>query len=459
MPSAWIQHIKDFAKEKNLSYGCALSDPECSRTYRLKHPPKTKKTKTAPTPPPPPPPPLVAAEPTGNPKMQIKGIDIKRPASDFDFKEIEPVKKKRIAKTAPEKKIELIIEEDEPVNELDNLKSRKDLLGFYKIIEDMVNYKKDFTAIKVIDIFDKTIKSDKKPWFISWRNRKSGKETSIMPYINTKDGEKDLKQINDTINALIAPDFKINVYVGSGAIRAKIIWTGKKGEKNQQKIYEEVVDSKLKPIAFNLQDDGHIPNDEAAYDEFDKRYEKLTDEPVATPKKSEPSKKDILTTLIQMVADDSPDLPAEIKKIRDLFKTHYEGIYKFNYVNDKKYQKLVEEADKAIFTDYGIKTPTVVTEQKGDYKVYYFISKLIFFGYKDSLKLLNIKFEMMKKESLTYNDLPHFPYLLGLIKRVLDKMKNVKLGKMTVDQYLKTKFNFDMVDRLTTGMEPFPPNL
>jgi hypothetical protein len=35
---AWVQHIKDFAKEKGITYGCALSDPECSRTYREKAP-------------------------------------------------------------------------------------------------------------------------------------------------------------------------------------------------------------------------------------------------------------------------------------------------------------------------------------------------------------------------------------------------------------------------------------
>jgi hypothetical protein len=28
-PSKWIQHVKDFAKRNNVSYGCALSMPEC----------------------------------------------------------------------------------------------------------------------------------------------------------------------------------------------------------------------------------------------------------------------------------------------------------------------------------------------------------------------------------------------------------------------------------------------
>jgi hypothetical protein len=36
MPSKWIEHIRDFAKRNNLTYGCALSDPKCSEEYRNK---------------------------------------------------------------------------------------------------------------------------------------------------------------------------------------------------------------------------------------------------------------------------------------------------------------------------------------------------------------------------------------------------------------------------------------
>jgi hypothetical protein len=43
MPSAWVEHIKEFAKRKGLTYGCALSDPECSAEYKAKKPPKTSK--------------------------------------------------------------------------------------------------------------------------------------------------------------------------------------------------------------------------------------------------------------------------------------------------------------------------------------------------------------------------------------------------------------------------------
>lgn len=33
-PSKWITHVKDFAKRNNVSYGCALSMPECKAEYR-----------------------------------------------------------------------------------------------------------------------------------------------------------------------------------------------------------------------------------------------------------------------------------------------------------------------------------------------------------------------------------------------------------------------------------------
>jgi hypothetical protein len=44
MVSQWILHIKDYAQRHNLSYGCALSKPECRAEYREKYPkPLTKK--------------------------------------------------------------------------------------------------------------------------------------------------------------------------------------------------------------------------------------------------------------------------------------------------------------------------------------------------------------------------------------------------------------------------------
>jgi hypothetical protein len=34
MPSAWVEWIRKFAADNNTTYGCALSNPKCSATYR-----------------------------------------------------------------------------------------------------------------------------------------------------------------------------------------------------------------------------------------------------------------------------------------------------------------------------------------------------------------------------------------------------------------------------------------
>ena len=44
MPSAWVEHIKEFAKRKGMTYGCALSDAECKAEYHSKKPAKTSKS-------------------------------------------------------------------------------------------------------------------------------------------------------------------------------------------------------------------------------------------------------------------------------------------------------------------------------------------------------------------------------------------------------------------------------
>jgi len=33
MPNAWVEHVRKFAREKGLSYGCALSDPNLKKGY------------------------------------------------------------------------------------------------------------------------------------------------------------------------------------------------------------------------------------------------------------------------------------------------------------------------------------------------------------------------------------------------------------------------------------------
>jgi len=45
MPNRWVDHVKSFAAKNNLSYGCALSKPECKESYRAKYGVSKKLTK------------------------------------------------------------------------------------------------------------------------------------------------------------------------------------------------------------------------------------------------------------------------------------------------------------------------------------------------------------------------------------------------------------------------------
>lgn len=47
MPNAWTNHIKEWAKENNMSYMCAMSQPACREAY--KKPDKAKKVKATKT--------------------------------------------------------------------------------------------------------------------------------------------------------------------------------------------------------------------------------------------------------------------------------------------------------------------------------------------------------------------------------------------------------------------------
>jgi len=42
MSNTWIDHIKSYAQQHGLSYGCALSDPNCSKSYKEKQNPTTQ---------------------------------------------------------------------------------------------------------------------------------------------------------------------------------------------------------------------------------------------------------------------------------------------------------------------------------------------------------------------------------------------------------------------------------
>jgi hypothetical protein len=48
MPNAWVEHIKKYAKDNIVSYGCALSMPDCKESYKnnKKKEPQTKESKT-----------------------------------------------------------------------------------------------------------------------------------------------------------------------------------------------------------------------------------------------------------------------------------------------------------------------------------------------------------------------------------------------------------------------------
>ena len=45
MPNRWVDHVKSFAAQNNLSYACALSTPECKDSYRAKYGVSKKLTK------------------------------------------------------------------------------------------------------------------------------------------------------------------------------------------------------------------------------------------------------------------------------------------------------------------------------------------------------------------------------------------------------------------------------
>ena len=36
MVNEWIEHVKNFARKNNLSYGCAITEPRCQASYKPK---------------------------------------------------------------------------------------------------------------------------------------------------------------------------------------------------------------------------------------------------------------------------------------------------------------------------------------------------------------------------------------------------------------------------------------
>lgn len=64
MANKWIEHIRTYAKNKNISYSCAVSDPDCSKTYKEKQ----AKTKAEPKEKP-------KAEPKAEVKAEVKKVE------------------------------------------------------------------------------------------------------------------------------------------------------------------------------------------------------------------------------------------------------------------------------------------------------------------------------------------------------------------------------------------------
>jgi len=46
MANAWVEHVRKFASKNGISYGCAVSDPECKASYHKQKARNAKKTRT-----------------------------------------------------------------------------------------------------------------------------------------------------------------------------------------------------------------------------------------------------------------------------------------------------------------------------------------------------------------------------------------------------------------------------
>ena len=45
MPNKWVEHVEKIAKDNNISYGCAVSDPKCKNSYKTTNDQKTENKK------------------------------------------------------------------------------------------------------------------------------------------------------------------------------------------------------------------------------------------------------------------------------------------------------------------------------------------------------------------------------------------------------------------------------
>jgi len=64
MPNAWVEHVRKYAKDNNMSYGCAVSEAKASYVKAPRAPRKTSPPKPSPPPPKPSPPPPKPSQPS-----------------------------------------------------------------------------------------------------------------------------------------------------------------------------------------------------------------------------------------------------------------------------------------------------------------------------------------------------------------------------------------------------------
>jgi len=121
MSNPWVLHVKDYAKKNDLSYMCAMSQPECKASY--KKPTPVKKIKT------------IEVKPDEIPKF----INRFRPAE----KKIDPVIRKQMIAESYKKQLELKEKqkqmEDNYYNKLVEIYKTRKLLNNddKKIIEEL----------------------------------------------------------------------------------------------------------------------------------------------------------------------------------------------------------------------------------------------------------------------------------------------------------------------------------
>lgn len=114
MPTRWTEFVKEWASKRNLTYGCALSKPECSADYKKKYPkPLTKKQQKAKD---------TFRESVERGEMEDEDINRARKKPSKEAKEAfkmtaEDILSKQTINKKPKKvkpNIRLVIEEDEP---------------------------------------------------------------------------------------------------------------------------------------------------------------------------------------------------------------------------------------------------------------------------------------------------------------------------------------------------------